>query len=212
MNLIIKPRNKNIYYRVSPPNNIIITSPIRLDDKKIYTILEKNIDRINRRLNKIVVKKSDVIHLLGKEYKLQLSKGNSEYVYLDDDNFYVFYKDEGNISKLIHEYYAQKLIMIIQRNKDTIEEKFNIKFKVNYKIKNTKTYFGKCFMKKRLIILSTLLAKYEEKYIISVLYHEFTHFYVYNHQKEFYDFIEKQYPNYKAVDKELKSIKYADLY
>ena len=47
---------------------------------------------------------------------------------------------------------------------------------------------------------------------MSVLFHEFTHFYVSNHQKEFYDFIEKHYPNYKAVDKQLKSIKYADLY
>ena len=153
-----------------------------------------------------------MIHLLGKEYKLTTRLGNSEFAYTEDDKLIVEYKKEEHIGLIINKLYAEILERIISRYSDKLCLDFKLKFKPVYKIKNTKSYFGKCFIKQKLIVLSTLLAKYEEKYIISVLYHEFTHFYVSNHQKEFYDFIEKMYPNYKKVDGELKCIKYADLY
>ncbi|MCM1197024.1 MAG: M48 family metallopeptidase, partial [Roseburia sp.] len=78
--------------------------------------------------------------------------------------------------------------------------------------KNVKGYYGECFSKKNLIILSTKLAKYDLKYILSVIYHECAHFKYQNHQKEFYDYLEERYPNYQKVQRELRKIRYNEKY
>lgn len=206
---IIKRSNRHTYFRFKSKGEMVITTPRELEVSNVYEIIEKNYDRIIKIISKYD-QHDDVIHLLGREYKLILRESNSEYVYVDEDNFYVYYKKIANIEKLIHKYYADILNEIIRRKSDKLITEFKIKFMVNYQIKNTKSYFGECFYKKNLIVLSTKLAKYSEHYIESVLYHEFAHFYVHNHQEEFYDLLERHYPNYRKVNHELRKIRYND--
>ena len=66
--------------------------------------------------------------------------------------------------------------------------------------------------KQRLIILSTNLAKYEFNYILSVIYHEYAHFYVSGHGDKFYNILENVFPNYKKTQSNLRKTKYSDLY
>ena len=206
---IIKRSNRHTYFRFTSKDKMVITTPRELSVSSVYEIIEKHYDRIIKILSKYD-KNDDVIHLLGREYKLILRESNSEYVYVDEDNFYVNYKKLANIEKLIHKYYADILNEIIKRKSEKLIKEFNIRFTVNYQIKNTKSYFGECFYKKNLIVLATKLAKYDEVYIESVLYHEFAHFYVHNHQNEFYELLESHYPNYRKVNPELRKIRYND--
>ncbi|MBQ9448450.1 MAG: SprT-like domain-containing protein [Acholeplasmatales bacterium] len=206
---IIKRSNRHTYFRFTSKDKMVITTPRELSVSSVYEIIEKHYDRIIKILSKYD-KNDDVIHLLGREYKLILRESNSEYVYVDEDNFYVNYKKLANIEKLIHKYYADILNEIIKRKSEKLIKEFNIRFTVNYQIKNTKSYFGECFYKKNLIVLATKLAKYDEVYIESVLYHEFAHFYVHNHQNEFYELLESHYPNYRKVNHELRKIRYND--
>ena len=206
---IIKRSNRHTYFRFTSKDKMVITTPRELKVSSVYEIIEKHYDKIIKIISKYD-KSDDVIHLLGREYKLILRESNSEYVYVDEDNFYVNYKKIANISKQIHKYYADILSEIIKRKNDKLIDEFSIKFKVNYQIKNTKSYFGECFYKKNLIVLSTKLAKYSELYIESVLYHEFAHFYVHNHQNDFYELLESHYPNYRKVNHELRKIRYND--
>ena len=206
---IIKRSNRHTYFRFTSKDKMVITTPRELSVSSVYEIIENHYDRIIKILSKYD-KNDDVIHLLGREYKLILRESNSEYVYVDEDNFYVNYKKLANIEKLIHKYYADILNEIIKRKSEKLIKEFNIRFTVNYQIKNTKSYFGECFYKKNLIVLATKLAKYDEVYIESVLYHEFAHFYVHNHQNEFYELLENHYPNYRKVNHELRKIRYND--
>lgn len=206
---IIKRSNRHTYFRFTSKDKMVITTPRELSVSSVYEIIEKHYDRIIKITSKYD-KNDDVIHLLGREYKLILRESNSEYVYVDEDNFYVNYKKLANIEKLIHKYYADILNEIIKRKSEKLIKEFNIRFTVNYQIKNTKSYFGECFYKKNLIVLATKLAKYDEVYIESVLYHEFAHFYVHNHQNEFYELLESHYPNYRKVNHELRKIRYND--
>ena len=60
--------------------------------------------------------------------------------------------------------------------------------------------------------MNVKLAKYDIKYILSVIYHECAHFKIQNHQEEYYKYLESIYPNYRKVQKELRSIKYNEKY
>ena len=70
--------------------------------------------------------------------------------------------------------------------------------------------FGNYNKRYHRIKLSSLLAKYDYKFIKHVLYHELSHVEVLNHSKEFFSYFESKYPNAKLVRKELKKIKYND--
>ena len=210
---ILKPENRHSYFRICPPNKFIITTPKLYSDSDITKIVELHYTAISRVFKKYPKKKdSSIIHILGKEYKIVIKSSRYDFANIDGDTFLIFTDNEEKIPKIVFEYYKYTLEKIVNIHLEGLKKEFDINFNIDFQIKDTKTYYGKCFIKKRKIVLSSFLAKYDIKYIMSVLFHELTHFYVSNHQKEFYDFIEKHIPNYKAIDKELKSIHYADLY
>ena len=113
---------------------------------------------------------------------------------------------------ILYNYYYQILKEIIDKNNERIKNEMDVHFDVKIEYKYVKTYFGECFPKKRLIIMNIKLAKYDIDYILSVLYHEYCHFHYMNHQKGFYDFLEKRFNNYKKINSNLRKIKYNDLY
>jgi predicted metal-dependent hydrolase len=78
---------------------------------------------------------------------------------------------------------------------------------VKFKIKDVKSYYGKCFINKKEIIYSIKLAKLDPIFLEYVIYHEYSHFIEANHSKKFYQVLEKLMPNYYEVQKKLKKVK-----
>ena len=116
------------------------------------------------------------------------------------------------IKKLIDELYNDYLKSIVDKNISDIKTRFNLKSEITFEYKAVKTYFGECYPKRRLIILNKSLAKYDLIYILSVIYHEYAHFYYSNHQKGFYKLLDSLFPDYQNIQKNLRKIKYLDLY
>ena len=67
-----------------------------------------------------------------------------------------------------------------------------------------KSRFGYNDGNKQIICLSTRLIHLPEYLIDYIIVHEFCHYKVRNHQKEFYQEVSKYYPNYLKAKKELK--------
>lgn len=210
VDLTVKRTNKKIYIRVR--NGIIyMTSPTKLSLFTIEDIILKNYNSIVKVMQE-QSKVEDEIHYLGKTYRLVIKDSLHEDIVILDDSFTVYCKSKESIPKLVHLFYNMALKEIVERYATDILFKFEMYDKVTFKYKNVKGYYGECFPKSKVIILSSKLAKYDLKYILSVIYHECAHFKYQNHQEEFYRYLEAVYPNYREVQKELRKIKYKDVY
>lgn len=210
VNVIYKRYNKRIYLRVKN-GQLYITTPTKLTAFSISQMIKANFNSIIKSMNEST-KIEDKIHYLGESYHLILRESKTNTVYIDGDSFIIETTNTAIASKLVDSFYITTLKKIVKTYENYILSQFNITEPVTFSYKNVKGYYGECFPKKRKIILSTKLAKYDPKYILSVIYHEFAHFKYQNHQKEFYDYLEEVYPNYRKVQHAMRSIKYNELY
>ncbi len=208
--VIYKRSNRKIYLRVK--NGVVyITTPIKLTLSKIEEMIEKNFSFIVKHMMSDP-KIDNQIHYLGKKYELKIEPSKESRLLIEDNLIHIFSRGTLDTEKLIEALYRNTLIKIVESYAKDIISSFDMPQEILFQYKKVKGYYGECFPKKRIIILSTQLAKYEVKYILSVLYHECAHFKYQNHQKEFYDYLEERYPNYKKVQKELRKLKYQDVY
>lgn len=76
-----------------------------------------------------------------------------------------------------------------------------------YKIKEVKSYWGKCFYSKKYYIFNQTLAILPTEIIEYVVIHELAHIKYHNHNKAFYDYISVFCKDYKKCIKYLKNTK-----
>ncbi len=211
---VIRRRN-SIGLKVVDSKYIEIYSPYKLKEFDIINLIERHKRFIKKRIISTEIDDS-IIHILGKEYKLNIIDFDSDNIlvddYLNEVRIYTKNKSDNNIYNIINQYYMNVLINIVNKNIDRIKAEMNISFDIRFMYKRVNTYFGECYNKKRIVILNTKIAKYELKYILSVIYHELAHFYYSNHQNNFYNYLEKVYPNYRNIQKEMRKIKYNEKY
>ncbi len=213
---IIYTRRNGYSVKIIDDDNLELRIGMTISEEELYQMLYKHRRFLITHLDGTHTKSKNVIHLLGKEYKLEIINESFNNVLIDDSNmiFKVYTKKDNDryIKYIIDEYYKVVLKDILNRYNERIRNDLKIDFNVDFDFKNVKSYYGECMKKQRLIILSTNLAKYELNYILSVIYHEYAHFYVSGHGDKFYNILEKVFPNYKKTQSNLRKTKYSDLY
>ncbi len=210
VNITIKRKNRRIYLRVKD-GQIHITTPTRLSAFSISEMIKANFSSIIKAMQK-TAKVEDEIHYLGKKYQLVIKDSSADFIYVHDCSIVIETTNRNNVLQLIETFYTTTLKNIVKNYVPEILIKFNLPDDVKFGYKNVKGYFGECYPKSKKIILATRLAKYDLKYILSVIYHEFAHFKYQNHQAEFYHYLEQIYPNYRKIQREMRSISYNEVY
>jgi len=208
--LIYKRSNRRIYLRVKA-GVVYITTPVKLSLSKVEELIAKNFNFIMKHM-KETEKIDNQIHFLGKLYALTFLYDKSNMIEVKDTEIVLTIKSLLDAEKLIQELYKRALIKVVEEYAEEIISLFEMPKDIEFIFKRVKGYYGECFPKKKKIILSTRLAKYELKYILSVIYHECAHFKYPHHQKEYYEYLEQRYPNYKRIQKELRKITYHEQY
>lgn len=208
--LIYKRSNRRIYLRVKA-GVVYITTPVKLSLSKIEELIAKNFNFIMKHM-KETEKIDNQIHFLGKLYALTFLYDKINAIEVKDTEIVLTIKSLLDAEKLIQELYKRALIKVVEEYAEEIISLFEMPKDIEFIFKRVKGYYGECFPKKKKIILSTRLAKYELKYILSVIYHECAHFKYPHHQKEYYEYLEQRYPNYKRIQKELRKITYHEQY
>ena len=74
----------------------------------------------------------------------------------------------------------------------------------NLKIREMKTRWGVCNVKTKTITLNSLLFRENIICLDYVIIHELSHLIYFNHSKNFWNLVEKYFPNYKEIRKSLK--------
>lgn len=81
-----------------------------------------------------------------------------------------------------------------------------------YQVRKMKTRWGSCTHGSGKIRFNFYLSVLPRECIDTVILHELTHLKITNHQKEFYDFINKYLPNYQKIHSRIKSYKSPETY
>lgn len=193
--VIIKRKgNKNTYIRVCN-NNIIITTGYFITNNKIKKILDDNIEFLRKNFNK---KNKDGFYIMGKKYEIVYD----ERVLLEINDNIIKVKNE----KVLNKWYREKIIVIFKERLDYYYNIFNEDIPYpSLKIREMKTRWGVCNKKNNTVTLNLNLIKYDYDCLDYVIVHELSHFVHFNHSKEFWNTVGVYYPNYKEVQKKLKS-------
>lgn len=212
---VIKKDIKNITLKVKPNCDVILTVPLKTDDKHITYILEKRKSWISKKVeffeaNNKVEKKEYVsgesFKYLGKNYRLKVIESNIEQVKLLRGYIQIFVKDKKNINKkqkLLNEWYILKAEKYFKK---VVEEYLSIVKKEvkNIKIRQMKTRWGSCNTSKGYINLNSELIKKRRESIEYVIFHELAHLVHPNHSREFYNYLDTYMPDWKKRKEKLE--------
>lgn len=205
---VIIKNNKHTYFHFKP-ELLVITKNKNVPMERILNIIENEFDKFYQKLNKRIKLNSDEILLFGKILSLTVID-SSKFNYEISENKIVLYKPlKLSLDEAINKLYKQELTNKILELEPKVEiqiRKLNLEL-VKFKIKDVKSYYGKCFINKKEIIYSLKLAKLDPIFLEYVIYHEYSHFIEANHSKKFYQVLEKLMPNYYEVQKKLKKVK-----
>lgn len=204
INYVIIPKQiKNAYFRVKN-HQIVVTKgpkiPLQVVEKRLlelfdhfYALIEKN------------QKIEDGHTLFGQKYEVEWVEG-FPFKYEVSDKIRIWLPHLSDQSRALQTLYGYEL----KKHLDGLTpwliealEPFNLK-PLPTKIKYLKSKYGSCHTRKKEITMNAYLAKLDPIYTKYVLLHEYAHLIVPNHQKPFYDVLDRMMPGHKAIQKALR--------
>lgn len=208
---IVRTNNKNIYLKVKE-DKIIANVPYGVPESIIRDFINQHIEKFvdhiqNTKIIKLFSIKNKFIHLLGKKYSFTSLTGFKESsVYIKGNNAYINTTGgtDDEIKEAVREHlkndltnYLSKVIPKFEKIMQSPEHKFRVVFK-------TSTW-GTNNVGKYRLSFSSRLAHYNREIVDYVVVHELAHTFQGNHQKEFWDIVEKYCPDYKNLRQQLKA-------
>ena len=217
---------KNINLRIKPNMEIYISVPINLHRDYIENFIHskeswiksvlKKVEDVKEKQKGFEYKTGEIHKFLGKEYNLTVKTGNFNGVNLINNekkpniiltvNENIF-ENTDEKKKIMEKWYfenAKKLFpQFMEKWLKILDEHVE---KVS--IKPMKTRWGSCNYVKKYITLNTELIKRTPFEIEYVVLHELTHLKYPNHGKGFYNYVERNIPNYKIAEKMLNAKHY----
>lgn len=176
---------KNINLRIKPNNLIRVSKPRSISKTQLVKYLKDQ--------ESWILERSDHVNLL-----------NEERLGLDNDQELVVFGKRYNRNEILDDSLdlSQILFDYIESQRMHYDELYNVEPLIT--VKNMKGKWGMCIPKKNHLVFNQKLVHYPKDVIDYVILHEYCHFKVQNHSKDFYDLIKKEMPNYKQAVKYLK--------
>lgn len=207
---------KNINLRIRPDGSVYISAPLHLHESQIenFIISKRAWIEKNKKLMQNYTKIKNELELycdnslilyFGKLYTLRIFKSINENININE-NIIEIYTNSTNIKEFIYNklYYTKA--------KKLFQDRLNFYLTltkneaVNLRITSMKGKWGLCIPSKRKISLNIDLMKKSQLEIDSVVIHEIAHLTHPNHSKDFYNYIDKYFKNYKEINKKLNKI------
>lgn len=191
--LVYKAGKKNISYRYKN-NCFLISAPYHVKKDTINKYLIEYAPRLLKRTNKPPLNTNNFIYILGKK----IDKSHQKICFNDGSCIY-FNNDEVLFEQLQN--YLYKIIQILV---SSLKDKMGIKENLKIRIKKMKTLYGSYSKKTKTLSFNLMLVHYNIDVIQSVVIHELSHYFVFDHSSKFYDVVLKYCPNYFKFDEILK--------
>lgn len=212
---IERKKVKRLNLRITAPNgDIRLSVPKQTPLFEIESFVAKNADWIEKNRKKfsssqrqktLTFCSGEQLRLFGRQFTLSVNSSKNDEAFFEDD-FLVL-----NVKEKTKEHCA---LVLKEFLKTELEKKLDVflskwenatrLFPTGYKIKNVKTYWGKCFFQRKEIFFSLRLAFCDEDCIEYVVLHELAHLKFPNHQREFKSFLSIHMPDWKERQTRLK--------
>ena len=228
---LIRKSIRNMYIRIKEPDGeVVVTAPLRARESDIERFVLEHGEWIENARQKALCKPTqepdryltgEAVMLWGEWYILDVDVTNgASYVNLSedkiiigvshrlmkeyDDSFDENYDDvlSEKCRKILYDYYKKELNEVAAHMMD---ERIGIVGRCpnSWYIRDMKTKWGTCNTRDKRICLNLQLVKYPKHCLEYVITHELVHLYVPNHGRDFYAYMDKFYPDWKRVRKEL---------
>lgn len=197
---IVRKNNKNIYIRINSNLEINVTCNKKTSDREILKLLDNNQKALKKMLSRRVKEKEyDVeFYYFGKKYDIIIMSTLDE---VDVCEGYIYTPS----TRMLDKWLDNQIKVIFLQHYNYWYERFSDSipyYRLRYR--SMKTRWGVCNKKSKTITLNTNLIKYDISCLDYVIVHELAHLIHFNHSKEFWALVEKNYPNYKQAKKLLK--------
>lgn len=209
---------KNINMKISSDQMITVSVPRKTPINYIREFVLKKMSWIIKQLKyfeeysevkeNLNFEDGETVYLLGKQYKMKISKGESNDIsinnkYLDIQIKEVYFENKEYIKKTyttwLKEFAKDTYIKIVLRYESMLKRhSINIP---EVEVRNMKSRWGTCIPSKNKIIINQSLVKTPICCVEYVVLHELSHFKHKNHSKEFYNFMTIFMPDWKERKK-----------
>ena len=207
---------KNINLRVRRDGSVYVSAPPRTPSKKICDFVAANADRIRAAQKKIEEERENAplaegntVFFLGEAYRLRLAFGALSLSL--NDGMATLYRpsDDMDVTDAFLRASAMAFHPVVTERCMAFEKRFPFYAGCaeEIRVKPMKTYWATCNARYRRITFSAALAEMPLDAIDSVVAHEYVHFYISGHGKDFYERLNALYPCHREKLYELSRLK-----
>ena len=200
--IITKKGNKNTYIKVKEDLKIYVSTNYFATKSYIKKLLSENEDALRKMLNQMKKRceKKDLFFYLGNSYDIIIVSTIND-IDIDYENKVIYVKSIKELEK----WYNKQIRSIFLDHFNSIFNSFKECDKIPcLKIRKMKSRWGVYNKVSHSVTLNSELIKYKLEALDYVIVHELCHIIHFDHSKDFWNLVEKYYPEYKRIRKYLK--------
>jgi len=214
---LIKQKRKTLSLTVTPELKIILKCPIEATPERIETFLKRKwfwlekqfsfFKKYQKKTHKRDYVSGEACLYLGRQYRLLVKHAGKSHVTLTRGKLIVNTQqpiENSNYNKkLVDEWYYNKTAKVFAERIAQINDRFGYKQSPALIIMKMDKRWGS-FLKSNKIILNPKLIFVSKDCIDYVITHEFCHSKYKKHDKNFFNLLEKKYPNWQKTKEKLE--------
>jgi len=215
--IIEKKKIKNMYLRVETDGSVRVSAPIKMPESEIRAFVLSKLDWIeskkeyfSKRQNEQQLQyiTGETHYLWGKPYELEVVYSDIKKGVILDENKIILAVKQGFCTEerkaVLKEWYRIKMKRAVPEVFRRCE-KIVGKTAFEWRIKDMRTRWGTCNTKERRIWLNLQLVQKPPKCLEYIIIHELVHLYERHHNDRFYAYMDRFYPDWEEVRRELNN-------
>ncbi len=199
---------KNINFRVKADGIVYVSASRAVPVGRIEELLAERADfllnaaeRLRERDNRNEIENS--VRWLGREYPIRIIQGARETALLEQDECRVFTRhgdDREYVGRLIRQAQAARFSELCRELDTEVRRELSAAGlappPTRIFIKDMSSRWGSCSYTRGHISVNFRLAAYPRETVLSVLWHEYAHYWHHDHSARFYAFVKRFFPEY----------------
>ena len=200
---------KNINFRAKEDGIVYVSANSRAAVAQIEKFLIERADffleafeRLKKREERSEINASSV-NWLGREYPVRTVMNSRECAVIDENEIRVFTRlsdDPEYVLELVQKAVSKRFCALCgeldREVRAKLEQSGLTPPPTRITVKDMNTRWGSCSYTRGNISINIRLAAYPRETVLSVLWHEYAHYWHHDHSKKFYGFLLKFYPEY----------------
>lgn len=211
---LTRKRVKNVNMRVKEDGVVYVSANTNVSVKRIEEILAERADFILDAAERLQQREQrseinvDKMRWLGIEYPVRIIRNSSERVTLEESELRVFTLHPEQAQAMLTAWATEQFCELVKELnaevRSSLQNKGLTPPPTRITIKDMKTRWGSCSYTRGHISINFRLMAYPRETVLSVVWHEYAHYWHHDHSVRFYDFLYQHYPEYHRWNDLLK--------